>query len=259
MVASVYVIKGSCHFDKGTIRIFTYKHLIMAESTILITGASGGLGRTVVQHFLDNNVRVIATVGSDAGKKALTPHPLLNIQVVDLTDENEASDLIQEAIHAYGRIDAALLLVGGFTIGSLSDTKGADLSKMFQLNFDTAYFVARPLFAHLMEKGKGRIVLIGARPALTPAQGKNVVAYALSKSLLFHLADIFNAEAKGKDVVTHVVVPSTIDTPANRKDMPDADFSTWVQPAQLAELLYFICGQGADPLREPIWKVYNQA
>jgi NAD(P)-dependent dehydrogenase (short-subunit alcohol dehydrogenase family) len=231
----------------------------MAERTVIITGAGGGLGRTVVQYFLDNNVRVIATVSSDAGKKEFTPHPLLNIQVVDLTDENESTDLIQEAIHTYGTIDAALLLVGGFTMGAISDTKGSDLSKMFQLNFNTAYFVARPLFAHLMEKGKGRIVLMGARPALMPTQGKHVVAYALSKSLLFQLAELLNAEAKGKNVVTHVVVPSTIDTPANRKDMPDADFSTWVQPVQLAELLYFICSEGSDPLREPIWKVYNQA
>jgi short-subunit dehydrogenase len=86
-----------------------------------------------------------------------------------------------------------------------------------------------------------------------------MVAYALSKSLLFRLAEILNADAKGKDVVTSVVVPSTIDTSANRRDMADADFSKWVKPEQLAEIFYFICSNVAAPLRDPVWKVYNNA
>ena len=144
-------------------------------------------------------------------------------------------------------------------MGGVTDTRGADLRKMIALNLETAFYVARPLYAQMLAQGKGRLIFIGARPALVPAQGKNAVAYALSKSLLFHLADILNADAKGKDVVAHVVVPSTIDTPANRKSMPDADPGNWVTPAQLAEIFYFICSSPSTVLREPVWKVYNKA
>jgi NAD(P)-dependent dehydrogenase (short-subunit alcohol dehydrogenase family) len=231
----------------------------MAERTILITGAAGGLGRTVVGFFLDKGFRVIATVLNDAEKQALGTHPLLDTQIVDLSDEEEAASLIEESLRTYKRIDAALLLVGGFAMGGMADTRGADLRKMIALNLETAFFVARPLYAQMLTQGKGRLIFIGARPALVPAQGKHAVAYALSKSLLFQLADILNADAKGKDVVAHVVVPSTIDTPANRKSMPDADPDTWVTPAQLAEIFYFICSDQSSPLREPIWKVYNKA
>jgi NAD(P)-dependent dehydrogenase (short-subunit alcohol dehydrogenase family) len=100
---------------------------------------------------------------------------------------------------------------------------------------------------------------MGARPALDPLAGKTAVAYSLSKSLLFQLATVLNADAGGKDVVTHVVVPSTIDTPNNRKFMPNADFDNWVKPGQLAEIFHFICSDGSAPVREPVWKVYNNA
>jgi len=231
----------------------------MAERTIIITGAGGGLGTSVVSFFLEKGFRVIATVSSDEGKKSLSPHPSLDVQVVDLSDESETGAFVAEQIRTYQGIDAALLLVGGFAMGSFSDTKGADVHKMYTLNFETAFFVSRPVYAHMMERGKGRIIFIGAKPALVPSQGKNAVAYALSKSLLFHLAEIINADAKGKDVVANVVVPSTIDTPANRKSMPDADFDSWVSPEQLAEIFYFICSDAGAPLREPVWKVYNKA
>lgn len=231
----------------------------MAERTFLITGAAGGLGRAVVGFFLDKGFRVIATVLNEAEKQALGASPLLDAQIVDLSEEEEAATMIEESLRTYKAIDAALMLVGGFAMGGVADTRGADLRKMIALNLETAFFTARPLYAHMLARGKGRLVFIGARPALVPAQGKHAVAYALSKSLLFQLADILNADAKGKDVVAHVVVPSTIDTPANRKSMPDADPTTWVTPGQLAEIFYFICSEQSSALREPIWKVYNKA
>jgi NAD(P)-dependent dehydrogenase (short-subunit alcohol dehydrogenase family) len=144
-------------------------------------------------------------------------------------------------------------------MGNIKDTSGADIDKMITLNFKTAYFLARPIFQHMMQNGIGRIVFVGARPALVAGQGKGVVAYALSKSMLFKLAELLNADAKGKNVVCSVIAPSTIDTPQNRSSMPDVDPNNWVKAEQIAEVLEFICSEKSSVLREPIYKVYNNA
>jgi NAD(P)-dependent dehydrogenase (short-subunit alcohol dehydrogenase family) len=144
-------------------------------------------------------------------------------------------------------------------MGSMEATSGDDLKKMYALNFETAYYAARPLFKHMKEFGKGRIVFVGTRPALNPADGKSMVAYALSKSLLFNLANYMNEETKGTNVVTTVVVPGIIDTPINRKVIPGADQSRWVKPQQIADIMKFICSDTADILRETVLKVYDNS
>ncbi|HET6256608.1 MAG TPA: SDR family NAD(P)-dependent oxidoreductase [Puia sp.] len=231
----------------------------MSNKTILITGATGGLGSVVVPYFIAKGWRVIAVVSEENGKKKSEASPMLDVQVVDLTDEGAVRSLIAWLIQTYEGIDAALLLAGGYVAGGVADATGNEVKTMFSINFETAYNVVRPVYGHMTERGKGRIVLMGARPALDPAAGKTSIAYALSKSLLFKLAEILNADATGKDVVTHVVVPSTIDTPNNRQWMPKADFESWVKPEQLGEIFNFICSDGATPLRDPVWKVYNNS
>ncbi len=239
------------------------KHRVSTKTinmkTIIITGADGNLGTTVTKTFLDEGYQVIATVSREASKEKVPDHPQLDVHAVDLTDEDATSAFIISVIEKYQTIDAALLLVGGFAVGDIEATSGADLKKMYALNFETAYYVARPLFAHMKENGKGRIVFIGSRPALKPADGKAMVAYALSKSLLFNLAELMNQDAKKTNVVTTVVVPSTIDTPVNRDAMPGADPANWVKPQQLADIMKFICSDTADVLRETVLKVYNNA
>jgi NAD(P)-dependent dehydrogenase (short-subunit alcohol dehydrogenase family) len=202
---------------------------------------------------------VIAVLSEENAKNKPESHPMLDVQVVDLTDERAVGTLISWLIQTYGGIDAALLLAGGFVAGGVADATGNEVKTMFAINFETAYYAVRPVYNQMLERGKGRIILVGARPALDPSAGKTSVAYALSKSLLFQLAEILNADAKGKDVVTHVVVPSIIDTPNNRKWMAKADFDSWVKPEQLAEIFNFICSDGSAPLRDPVWKVYNNA
>lgn len=227
--------------------------------TIIITGANGGLGSAVTKTFLDEGYTVIATVSSEESKSKIVVHPMLEVSIVDLTNEEETTSFIESAIEKHETIDAALLLAGGFAMGNIAATSGADIKKMYTLNFETAYFIARPLFQRMKETGKGRIVFIGSRPALKAADGKSMIAYALSKSLLFNLSSYLNEEAKGTDVVTTVIVPSTIDTPANRSAMPKSDPSRWVKPQQLADIMKFICSDTADVLREAVLKVYNNS
>lgn len=227
--------------------------------TVIITGASGNLGMAVTKLLLDNGYRVIATVATEPEKKNFTAFDQADVQVVNLMQEEESYAFVQSNIEKYGKIDAALLLVGGFTAGNIAATPGADLRKQFALNFETAYFVSRPLFQHMLDMNCGRIVYIGARPALVAEQGHSLLAYSLSKSLLFKLAEYLNAEVKGKNVSVAVVVPSTLDTALNRKSMPDADPENWVKPEQLAEILEFIVSEKGNALRETVLKVYNNA
>ena len=227
--------------------------------TVLITGANGNLGSAVTKEFLDKGYRVVATVIAETMKADFAANPNLDVQVVDLGNETATAAFILSLIEKYKTIDAALLLVGGFAIGNLSSTTGADIQKQIALNFETAYHVTQPLFQHMMENKNGRIVFIGARPALEASQGKNLIAYGLSKSLLFKLAEYLNEEAKGKNITATVVAPSTLDTPLNRKSMPDTDPAIWVKPAALAEILEFIVSDKNAPIRESVIKVYNNA
>ena len=227
--------------------------------TVIITGANGNLGEAVTKEFLAQGYRVIATVVSEAMRADFTAHPQLEIITVNLTNEEETDSFISSVITRYRTIDAALMLVGGFAMGNIATTTGKDIQKQLTLNFETAYFITRPLFQHMMQNASGRLVYIGARPAIEPKAGKEVLAYGLSKSLLFKLAEYLNEEAKGKNVSATVVVPSTLDTPLNRKNMPAVDPAIWVKPRALAELLAFVVSDKAYPLRESVLKVYNNA
>ena len=227
--------------------------------TVLITGANGNLGSAVTKEFLGKGYRVVATVVTEAMISDLPPHAHLEVRVVDLGNEEETASFIQTVISTYKKIDAALMLVGGFAMGNIAATSTADIQKQFALNFETAYHVTRPLFSHMLGNVNGRLVFIGSRPAMEAVQGSNLWASGLSKSLLFKLAEYLNAEAKGRNVTATVVAPSTLDTPLNRKSMPDVDPTTWVQPAALAEILEFIVSDNGSPLRETVCKVSNNA
>lgn len=227
--------------------------------TIIITGANGNLGTAVVKKFLAANYKVIAVDHSGSHLGFADRNPQFELHGIDLTNESETETFVKEAAGLYGNIDCAALLAGGFAMGGIEETDDAVLKKMFSLNFDTAYHIARPLFQHMMQNSYGRLIFTGARPALNHGEGTNKLAYTLSKSLLFTLADVLNKEAKGKNVVASVIAPSTIDTVPNRQSMPDANPNNWVKPEQIADLLEFICSEKGDVLREPVYKVYNNA
>ena len=101
--------------------------------------------------------------------------------------------------------------------------------------------------------------MIGSKPGIDMHNSKGMVAYGLSKSLIFRLAELFNDESKGTDVIAHVIVPSTIDTPQNRKSMPDADYSKWVKAEMIAEVIHFYAMDIASVIREPVIKIYNRS
>ncbi len=225
----------------------------------IITGASGNLGQAAIKKFIEEGYFVIGTVIPGDPVNINFPASSFEKLVVDLLNEDDSQKFVDAAVSKYGRIDVAILTVGGFAAGDIAETKTSDISKQYKLNFETAYNIARPVFAQMRRQGQGRIFIIGSRPGLDARNGKGMVAYGLAKSLLFRLADILNEEAAGQDIVTSVVIPSTIDTASNRKSMTNADFNTWVKAEQIANIIYFYSSEQASPLREPVIKVYNNA
>ena len=227
--------------------------------TAIVTGATGNLGQPIVKKFIGEGYQVIGTVIPGDPLATELPENKFEKIVVDLMSEDDSAKFVDDIVTRYGSIDAAVLTVGGFALGSVVETRTSDILKQYKLNFETAYNVARPLFAQMLKQNSGRILFIGSKPGLNAMFGKGMIAYGLGKSLIFRLAELMNDEAKGTNVVVSVVVPSTIDTIQNRKAMPGADPSKWVKPETMADVIHFYCSEKAAVLREPVIKVYNNA
>ena len=226
---------------------------------IIITGAAGNLGQVVVDKLVDEGYHIIATLGPNDKPDRITNE---NIEThnLDLSNESEVEDFYEKVIKEHGEIYAGILIAGGFGMGDIRESDGEALRKMYSLNFETAYYMARQLFIRMeKQENGGKIIFIGAKPAFTPSLSKIMLPYALSKSLLFRLAEAINADTNETGVNASVIVPGTIDTPANRKSMPDADFSKWVSREALADTMKFILSDTGDSLRENVIKVYNKS
>lgn len=247
-----------CAFNRIDLRINNSIKKNTLGKNIIVTGALGNLGQAVVRKFLaeKNFVTGVIRYGSSSGKNS---HENYSEPPLDLLSSEQCEEFTQNFFKEHGEIHVAVLTAGGFAKGDIATTSTSDIYKQYQLNFETAYNIARPVFVQMMKQKAGRIFLIGSRAGLDVSKAKGVTAYALSKSLLFRLAELMNAEAEGTGVVVSVIVPSTIDTPENRKDMPGADFATWVTPTQIADVIYFYSSQEADVIRQPVIKVYNKS
>lgn len=237
-------------------------HKLAIMKRILITGAAGNLGRALTAKFLHEGWQVIALCEQGRSDQPEILSELngsnLVVKIGDLNDAYATAKTIRESWSELGQIDAAALLVGGFAMNGIEKTTSEQLDKMMRLNVFTAYNVLQPLFALMASKGGGSFSLIGARPALMPDQASSMVAYALSKGVLFHLAEIINSGSKDHQITAHVMVPSIIDTPENRAAMPDEDPSKWISPEQIAETIYFVHKQSPKGLAGSVYKLYGE-
>ncbi len=223
---------------------------------IIVTGANGNLGVAVVKKLLSDGHKVIAVGRSGSTLGFAHDHSNFELHAIDLTKYPESISFVERMIAQYGQIDGAALLVGGFAMSNIKTLKFDDIESMMRLNFATAFSIAKPLFNHMLNNNLGRMVFVGAKPALEPHMAKDMIAYALSKSLLFSFADILNAASDGKNVSASVVVPATIDTPVNRQSMPGADFSKWSKPEDIAEIFSFIYSNDSNVVKQAVYKLY---
>jgi len=213
----------------------------MNGKAIVVTGALGALGKVVVDTALSRGARV-AGVDHARGQLRATPERI-ELGGVDLSDATQAKQAIDAAAKHFGRLDALINIAGGFAFETIADGNPASWQRMYALNLLTALNASRAALAHLAASPAGRIVNIGAMGALQAGSGMG--AYAASKSGVHRLTEALAAEWKGK-ITVNAVLPSIIDTAANRASMPNADFSKWVAPQELTEVILFLAGDAAS-------------
>jgi len=211
----------------------------MSDRVIAVTGGHGVLGRAVVEAALADGLKV-AVIDHASGHAV--PDGVLELGGVDLTNPASAKAAIDAAAAHFGRLDALLNVAGGFVWQTTDDAAPA-WDKMFALNLSTALNASRAALPHLKASPEGRIVNVGANGALKAAAGMG--AYAASKSGVHRLTEGLAEELKSTPVTVNAVLPSILDTEQNRKDMPDADPSRWVQPSDLARVILFLASPEA--------------
>ena len=218
---------------------------------VLITGANGGLGTAVCQEFLTAGAKVIGV--ALAWKQ---PAPFITISA-DVTTEAGCDSMVKQALE-HGPIDALVHLVGGFAGGSpVAETTDQTWDSMMNVNLRAAFCCIRAALKPMQAAGRGRIVAIGTRMAVEPSP--NFAAYAVSKAALVALIRTVAAEGQKFGVTANVVLPSTIDTAANRAAMPKADFSRWVAPQSIAKLLVFLTSDAAADTSGAVIPIYGRA
>lgn len=210
-----------------------------AAWVLIVTGGFGVLGSAVVEAALGDGWQVAAVDGAPA-RRGPAPEGVLDIGGVDLTDAAQADAAVARVADAFGRVDALANVAGGFVWQTVAEGDPAAFERMHAMNVTTALNACRSCLPHLLASGRGRIVNVGANGALKAAAGMG--AYAASKSGVHRLTEALAEELKGK-VGVNAVLPSILDTAANRADMPDADPSKWVAPADLAKVILFLAGE----------------
>lgn len=218
-----------------------------SEGCVLVTGAAGALGRAVAAHFaargaalalLDRDAEALAALVSEVrGARAM---PL----ATNLLDPAAVGTAVGEAVKRYGGIATAVHLAGGFTMGeAVHETTAVTLQRMLDLNVNTMLASAAAVVPVMRRARRGYIVNVGAMSALHGAA--KMGAYIASKSALMRLTESMSAELREDGINVNAVLPSIIDTPANRQSMPDADPARWVAPAALAAVIGFLASDDA--------------
>ena len=209
---------------------------------IAITGGFGALGAATVQAALDAGARVVAIDRTNPPAGGLGDATCLG--GVDLADPSAAKEALAAAAKAMGGLDALVNIAGTFRYETVADGNLDTWDLLYRVNLRTAVAASQAALEHL--QAGGRIINIGAASALKAGAG--VAAYTASKSGVMRLTESLAEELKGRDITVNALLPSILDTPANRADMPDAEFSRWVSPQQLAQVIMFLVSEQSSAI-----------
>jgi NAD(P)-dependent dehydrogenase (short-subunit alcohol dehydrogenase family) len=215
----------------------------MAERVVLITGAKGGLGSFVTDRFLKNGDRVIGASRSiqrsDFADANFVAVP------TDFSDPTSVQALVDQAIAQFSRIDVLVHVVGGFAGGTpVHETDEKTWTQMMDQNLTSAFHVVRALMPQMRQAGSGRLIAVGSKAAEQPHA--KLGAYVVSKTALVTLIRTVALENADRGITANLVLPGTMDTPANRAAMPKADHSQWVPPADVAEVIFWLASDAAS-------------
>lgn len=230
---------------------------------ILVAGGTGGLGRAVSLAFLQESAKVIVTyrkqgefvsLKTAAGANAAS----LEGHQVDVTDEQAVAAFIREVLSQHGSIDAVVNTIGGYAGGiKLWDLETKVLDTMLNLNLRSGFILARAILPAMLKQGHGSLVNVAAKAAFD--HGAGAAAYAASKAAAVALMDSLAADTKGTGVRVNSILPSIIDTPANRQAMPGSDFSTWPKPEDIAKVVLFLSSDAARTIHGAAIPVYGNS
>lgn len=228
------------------------------NKVVMITGANGGLGTSVVQRFDEAGASLALVVRRAADADGIAPDRALVVEA-DVTDKTSVQAAVDQVAAHYGRIDALVHTVGGYGGGKAVHEVDLDLwDRMMTLNARSVYITAGTVANYMLQQNTpGSIVVVLARHAFEGQ--KNHSAYGASKAAAQRIIQSMAKELIDRQVRVNGVVPGTIDTPANRRDMPNADFSKWVSPVQIADVIVYLCSDAAQPISGDSITVYGRS
>lgn len=230
---------------------------------VIVAGGTGGLGHAVSLAFLEEGAQVEVTYvvpeeWAELKKAAGTKGESLSGHYVDVTDETAVGGLAEKIVAEHGRLDVLVNTVGGYAGGvKFWEMETQVFEKMMALNLRSGYALARAATRVMLKQGHGAIVNIAAKAAFDHAAG--AAAYAASKAAALAMIDSLAADLKGSGVRANSILPSIIDTEANRKAMPKADFAKWPKPEEIARVILFLCSEDAKVIQGAAVSVYGDS
>lgn len=227
--------------------------------TAIVTGGTGGLGSAVTRGFLDEGWRVVVPWVDEAELDRVERRDGLELLQADLFDEGSVAEVVARgAADADAPLHAVVNLVGGFAQGGrIHETPVADFEAQFRLNLRPTYLVTATALPHLLERGDGAIVCVSTRAAVRPFAG--AAGYIASKAAVLAFVDALAAEYRKDGVRANAILPSIIDTPANRAANPDGNHEAWVTPEEIAAVIRFLCSDASAPTSGAHLPVYGRA
>lgn len=226
---------------------------------VLVTGASGALGQSLCTELVASGQRVVAIVRGGESPPPALEQPGISCVVANITDAAEFSAALSQIVEQWGRVHGAVLCAGGWEGGKTVNETAAEVwQRVFASNLDSARVCIAALLSHMKTAGGGSVVAIGSRTVERPWEGANAAAYTASKAALVSLVKTAAQEMLGTGVRLNAVMPSTIDTPANRAVMPQANFARWVTLNELNNVITFLLSPKSSAVSGAAIPVYGR-
>jgi NAD(P)-dependent dehydrogenase (short-subunit alcohol dehydrogenase family) len=223
----------------------------LTDKVVIITGATGNVGQATAVASKEQGAKIALTGRKTAELEALfadwVDDENVFLVTADVMDEQAVNEMVAQVVGRYGRIDALLNIAGGYKAGiPVHETSLRDWDFMLNLNARSVFFTCRAVIPHMLQQHSGKIVNIAAKPAL--AGKAKMGAYSVAKTAVLRLTESMSAELKDQGINVNCILPDTIDTPENRQAMPKADFSKWVSPSEMAEVIVFLASEAAGAI-----------